>query len=1092
MFDDKTGALIDHGGFGSEHTTWTLRASGDISGAKPFPAKKCVPIMNTPVNPLTSFQQNTMNVPTQYGYDFAVNTAFRYFINLKDLYNYIDPSTNSVPIWYKGVYDKFREGTVMSGGISACLNTMRLKPYLNSLQKKSNNFVDIVEFRRAQAYNCAAQYIFARALRPWYVYEPAGSPLALLAHPVVVPQFYCQPLVAGDEAKEVEEGALEEYRAGMARVISSAHPLYNENEYLASTMVDRARRSIYNEIEIAGGVGKGTYDSNYIRPNLPDFELTNLPCVVRDDRLPPPFPTLPPPPGPEPDNTPPPIPESPPPTEPPAPEGGDDPKNYCPAPEGESPPTPENSPEGSSPMPQGNSPDPEECRIPNFEENPLPYTNAGISDKYYCPNVEAIKDPTNPFSPRQYIVDVSGKLLSSDELQSYQIIGTDREWSNLTSRRQAVTCRGNTIYEGWMYTNYNDPDGPYGQDPRLKISQPTVQCGIVPVDILDFRYAAFRQCMGQRIAKNQTAWYAHVLQSGSPAGFVPPCSTKYTEDDKGACPTQLNVQECCSIITKPLVPMNQLKLRTCQGVLDDDQLNQAKPILERFGTTQSTGPEPEQPLTAYVEPFASKVFNTALTEYDTHLTDVKQLYNIRKCDDAEPPEYRFEYWYRTYVDPMDSGVCKDKFGRTDRDKRGSCVGVHMPYMRYWDTGAMAGMPRKYGSFVNTLGGYDVIVGAGREGRTEWQKDLAVKRAEDLGKDQEVIDWLKEKQTREAGNLGGWGELMLQQMYTTRFHNLSCLGRYEKLFKDGGADNFMHYAAGGSYVSRKDQEWQWPLSWRGYAMDETPEHRGLPSTRVNLDQVQVGDIAIFRFDGVRTPMFVESVGFPFPFEQAIKNMTAAHKLYYNNVAGQWEIRAGSNVVAFAKPDKVLVRAPNEGKFPSSTGVTMQWGTGPTRVIYRNRVPDSYLLTNARGGDPRTVRPDYLAAKVPLLNSSGDVVAWQPSCTDPDYTICVLPRDVVDWQQVEIFRPVDQRIGRSIGYPLEGSPKLSTQVPTNFFSKQVADGNDPPFAWRSGNGSEMQRGPLSGNVSRTFYCGPNWNSCTALSVPGLTPVPTPTPR
>ncbi len=522
--------------------------------------------------------------------------------------------------------------------------------------------------------------------------------------------------------------------------------------------------------------------------------------------------------------------------------------------------------------------------------------------------------------------------------------------------------------------------------------------------------------------------------------------------------------------------MNQLKTRTCEGVLKDSELDKIKHILEKFPRDESeVGPEPE-PLTAYVEPFVSGTFNDALTNHDEQLTDVKELYKLRKCEGEEPPEYRFDHWFRTYKDPMD----------------GKGVGAHMPYMRYWDTGAMAGMPRKYGSFINTLGGYDVIVGAGREGRTEWQAKLASERAKELELDQSEIDRLAETQNREAGNLGGWGELMLQQMYTTRFHNLSCLGRYEKLFKDGGADNFVHYAAGGSYVNQKDQEWQWPLSWRGYAMDEDPQHPGLPKTRVNLDQVQVGDIAIFRFDGVRTPMFVESVGFPAPFEQAIKSMTAAQILRYNNVAGQWEIYQGNSLIAFAKPDKVLVRAPNEGKFPSSTGVTMQWGAGPTRVIYRNRVPDSYLITTQRGADPRATRPDYLAAKVPLLDSSGSVVAWQPSCTDPDYTICVLPRDVVDWQQVEIFRPVDQFIGRPLGGGLDGNPRLANQTPTNIFSKHVADGNDPPFAYRSGSGSETQRGPMSGNINRTFYCGPNWNSCTPKKVPGMTPVPTATPR
>ncbi len=43
-------------------------------------------------------------------------------------------------------------------------------------------------------------------------------------------------------------------------------------------------------------------------------------------------------------------------------------------------------------------------------------------------------------------------------------------------------------------------------------------------------------------------------------------------------------------------------------------------------------------------------------------------------------------------------------------------GAHMPYMRLWDTGTSSGNPLHGGSFINTLGSYDTVVGVGHEER----------------------------------------------------------------------------------------------------------------------------------------------------------------------------------------------------------------------------------------------------------------------------------------------------------------------------------------------------------------------------------------
>ena len=165
--------------------------------------------------------------------------------------------------------------------------------FLDNLETKADNFHALVDFRRAQAYNCAAQFIQGRALRPWFMYEPVGSPLAYITHSVVAPPKYCQPLIDGDEARQVDRGDLEEYKAGMARVINGSGPhraLWNENEYYVSDYVGKAGELVYRDVLVHRGIGVGAGTYEVVSPeNLltdPNPELaadlipTNIACVV--------------------------------------------------------------------------------------------------------------------------------------------------------------------------------------------------------------------------------------------------------------------------------------------------------------------------------------------------------------------------------------------------------------------------------------------------------------------------------------------------------------------------------------------------------------------------------------------------------------------------------------------------------------------------------------------------------------------------------------------------------------------------------------------------------------------------------------------
>ncbi len=1103
---------------------------GEITGAKP-PSGICAPMKDTPKNSLTNYslanndpnaQYNTNQFnpsPGAIGWDFFINKAFAYFVNYRDLYNYNDPSSPSGKIrYYKGYSDRFRSATVMSGGLNYCLETMRMKDDIAN--DKSNRMVDVATFRRAQAYNCAAQYIGLHSIQPWFVYDPSASPLAPLAgDPNTVAYQFCQPLIRGNSVDNLfrNPGSVQERNLSMAPVFHSNSPILNENEYLASDYIRYAVNHTFASNALSSRLGQfgttdisasnanriGAYTYEPVTPdplaNIADQIITNS---QRDDLLsginaacirelfvnegrggmggwPGSISGIP------------------------IPTGTPGPA-YCPAP-----------------------PDPTRPFCPPFIPKPFaPYIlPKQLPTKNYCSNVESIKDVTHPFSPRhdisQFITFYSSLQDPDPGPETHSVPGglfvvatvptplgaTDRDYSQFTSSAPMIKdCTGNnTLVQAgtvYGYTKYNDGDSTsfYRQGNNAK-RYPTVQCAVVPVDILSFRQDAFAQCISQRIEYNQKSWMLNIAQVADDMlngvmdnpwllAWRPPCSTRYFELDGGYCPMKYSIQQCCSFITKPVVPMNQLKLRTAEGVKTRNDQERIDDAAQQQNGETGLDVLVENNFLQLPGSMYSTTANGARPNLDPYLKEAKQVEQKRVALGAEPNDYVFRNWFKIYVDQSSSTNTNDPAGPP------GIVGVNMPYMRWWDTGAAAGnttpivtspsstssgtptstvgTPWKYGSFINTLGGWDVIVGTGREGRdTDEQKDTN-KRSTDF-------QWttgtqgLGYQHGREAGNLGGWDELVMHQMYTMRFHNLNCIGRYEKLFKDGDADNYVHYATGGSFANKKEQSYPWPIGWRGYAMDL---NRGIQANGYNLDYAMPGDIVLFNFDYMRTPAYVENIGFPPDFEAYVRAMGPNDIIRFNESAGRWEILAnGQMVTQWAHPDRIYVSAWNFGKFPDSTGITNQWGTGPTRVIFRNRVPDTYLL-----GNDVTIP----SAKVPLFDQSGHMIDWQPSCTDPDYTVCVLPRDVIDWQNTQLYRARYDMRSCNVNFGQASNPSLSHMISAAVFANCIAQGFDPPLAYRTAAGTAIYKGAGTGAISRTSYCGVTWGSCGAG---GGSPLPPP---
>lgn len=466
-------------------------------------------------------------------------------------------------------------------------------------------------------------------------------------------------------------------------------------------------------------------------------------------------------------------------------------------------------------------------------------------------------------------------------------------------------------------------------------------------------------------------------------------------------------------------------------------------------------------------------------------------------------------------------------------------GAHMPYMRWWDTGKSAGNPLHGGSFINTLGSYDTIIGAGHEERnfgdatddvttidtiqdqslveaavlrleraraevaaaqyaydtaprtfrccrrcswgrtccrdcatdlTPYINRLNAARAE-LNAAIANLEWARRQsvttittsssparidpqesltQPSRMSRIGGWEGLKGHQMLTTRRNNLSCIGRYEKLFKQYGQESYVLAKAGANYTSKTKVQWPWPLGWRGYINDPNNDFEK-NIIGIGLDNVQKGDLIIYTISGVKRISYVEEV-----------NRT--------------------------DPQFVKISSWDQGKFPTASGSSLTMGQRMDRTIYRTIAAADILRS-------RTVNPttgavtitDSPIATMTQVAKIGD----QPSCEDPSFTSCVLggAMEVLSdtgtvlatipnstWDDVKIYRPSTDTAQRQC--PMinmnRGSGRVNLQtseLSTNSFSFCVNAGFDPPPEYVIG-----YHGAGAGNVSDTTLCGPTWGSCS----------------
>lgn len=585
---------------------------------------------------------------------------------------------------------------------------------------------------------------------------------------------------------------------------------------------------------------------------------------------------------------------------------------------------------------------------------------------------EEIVDPSHPFSPRwNYVVQ-------------------DRTYSPITSgymspSENAVFCAG--VRED---KNETDPD---------KKAEKEIQ-----VDVLEFRRPNFEEGLFNRVAFN------YLCQTNGGA---------FPEGTNNLLPV-IAANSWCFTPYWPWPGPPMAIAHDCQTC---------------FGTSFPTDDESTHPpcTTNYMGkdlsikgywPGLRNGFNRTASCTATGLYRDKK-YNMDKlCRDIRKPYTQLNKVKMRYHNPDDEndpdknnvvlrkGVME---GMTFKEYFGN----HMPYPRLWDTGlSLQKQSAKDGNDqppMDTTGQWTAIVGVGRESAAGDPDNEEVKKHAD-----------------ERCMLGGWGgvlpavtipggmtvtlpdpvtswtEMKLYQTRSLRQTGMSCLARYEKVFKDGSSEAMALKRAGGEWSKAiiaicpknqactaenseyktqkefKDMGGQsgvpsdkhaivtvmpdsWPLAWRGYMFDPNTDNAfpkfagdsGL--SLIGLDNAKIGDLVMMPYGGTNNLLapglpkvgFVSEVNLP-----------------------------GNSNCASTKNCYVKVEEADNGKSPDVCGTTDNWGEMKTRYLYKP------------GHLPDAAKKEY------------ERLGYTKSCEDTKISQC----ELVNWDLLQLYRVgTDERDG-----------------------------------------------------------------------------------
>ena len=593
---------------------------------------------------------------------------------------------------------------------------------------------------------------------------------------------------------------------------------------------------------------------------------------------------------------------------------------------------------------------PKGVTLDNALKPPSPFPEVRLSNIASVP-YEEINDPTHPFSPR------------------WDFLLNDRDYSNLSlnlvgSPEVAVLVQAalnvymskvkNSVFCAGVREAKDEKDADKKEDAEVK------------VDVLEFRRKVFEDSLKKRTLYNSVCKLHKAVfnKPDAPLIIVAPASFCFKI-------TRIT-------LTPPFVYAADKDCWDCyklKGKVDDESPGQFPPC-----TTRYTGKDLN--INNGIPGGLNKFKRSADcgTKFD------------KICKDLRAPYTSLNKLKMRYHNPDDK---EDKDGDNVVLKDGALEGMtfneyfgnHMPYPKIWDLGQSLQMTpasdKNNQPPLDTTGQYTAIVGIGREAAAKVASDAAPETEDGKKAHEKFYDQRCKAQgwgdtTNPLGaSFGGitvsvpdpitsWTEMKLYQARTLRNIGLSCLGRYEKVFKPGSAENMVLLAAGGEwdriviskcprldkgrlgeceymtikeykdagnpesddstvYLKQPNLE-GWPLAWRGYMSAEKDQTKfpdfggsgGGGSSKSGLDNAEPGDIILLP-KGPKDDKGLAKVAFVI----ATRLSTGPSKTDCDS----------------KKNCYVQVLEPDNGKWPDSCGTTDTWGEMKARYYFKpGHLPD----------------------------------------------------------------------------------------------------------------------------------------------------------
>lgn len=589
----------------------------------------------------------------------------------------------------------------------------------------------------------------------------------------------------------------------------------------------------------------------------------------------------------------------------------------------------------------------------------------------------------------------------------------------------------------WDYKNnerdeFSPKGAEYSKYPKDNVRAAATATNVVKVDILEFRRPPYEKGINKRIGEDQKCWRNQTKACCTRDGCkpvpcwkcfglsgktdTPPCSTRHDQEDLkvlkvyqelvpgGKLPCGTSAATLSAELRKPYRMVNQLKIRRAQKGHPKDRLPNGAP--EGYSHT---------------EYFANRM--PYPKEWDTGRS-------IQDSPSTGQNPMDFAGQFSTLV-----GVGREKYAP------GSNSGTSSAFYLPEEKGPVSLLAELFGiSSANAQSSG----GSGNSDKPTNEKEDERCMMGGWGKDASCGGMSFKK----PDPMTSWTELKAYQARTTSDYSISCIGRYEKLFAPGSAENKVLMRAGGIYERevcskkgsdgtyttcgsgsggsssgssgggsggggnskefRENRQQTWPLAYRGrmctkkeFDEDEKKDCKErtcfpffgaqdgkCPELKKGLDEAKPGDIIMMFAGGAKEEDSSSGSGSSSSGgsggNDGSKKPLMPTLAYVKSAHNQASTKDTNKPCSSDKNCNLIVETANDGQFPDACGNSFNWGANLSRVLYK-----------------KDNMPESYKQALKDVQQKNDVQNPVTDCSNPHFGAC----EFDDWDSVKVYRPSD---------------------------------------------------------------------------------------